>query len=98
MSEPIQYGPALLLPGDQIRITTNPNTEPFWQAAKQHKLTACQCADCGHFRMPPSPYCPECSSQAVNWPDLPGTGTVFSYVVCNRFPRLASLISMCRWS
>ncbi len=87
MSEPIKYGPALLLPGGQIRITTNPNTEPFWQAAKQHKLTVCQCADCGHFRMPPSPYCPECSSQAVQWPDLPGTGTVFSYVVCNRNPK-----------
>lgn len=34
MSEPIKYGPARLLPGDQIRISTNPNTEPFWQAAR----------------------------------------------------------------
>ena len=34
------YGPARALPGDQIRITTNPDTEPFWQAAKEHKLTA----------------------------------------------------------
>lgn len=86
MSERIVYGPALLLPGDQIRITTNPNTEPFWEAAKAHRLTACQCGDCGHFRMPPSPYCPECSSTAVNWPTLPGTATVFSYVVCNKNP------------
>lgn len=86
MSEPNQYGPALLLPGQQIRITTNPNTEPFWEAAKEQKLTACQCGKCGHFRMPPSAYCPECSSQEVNWPALPGTGTVFSYVVCNKNP------------
>lgn len=86
MSEPIQYGPAKLLPGEQIRITTNPNTEPFWEAAKEHKLTACQCAKCGHFRMPPSAYCPECSSNEVSWPTLAGTGTVFSFAVCNRNP------------
>ena len=86
MSEPIKYCPAKLLPGEQIRITTNPNTEPFWDAAKEHKLTACKCGNCGHFRMPPSAYCPECSSQAVEWPTLPGTGTVFSYVVCNKNP------------
>ena len=28
------YGPARALPGEQIRITTNPDTEPYWQAAK----------------------------------------------------------------
>jgi uncharacterized OB-fold protein len=86
MSEPIPYGPALLLPGQQIRITTNPNTEPFWIAAKEHKLTACQCGKCGHFRMPPSAYCPECSSQELKWPTLPGTATVFSFAVCNKNP------------
>lgn len=87
MSDPIKYGTAHLLPGDQIRISTNPDTEPFWLAAKEHRLTACQCADCGHFRMPPTPYCPECSSTRKAWPDLPGTATVFSYVVCNKNPK-----------
>ena len=84
MSEPIKYGPARLLPGAQIRITTNPDTEPFWQAAKEHRLTVCQCAQCGHMRMPPSPYCPECSSKEKTWATLPGTGTVFSYAICNK--------------
>lgn len=86
MSQPHHYGPAQLLPGEQIRISTNPDTEPFWEAAKNHILTACQCGACGHFRMPPSPYCPECSSTEKTWPTLSGTGTVFSYVVCNRNP------------
>jgi len=86
MSEPIKYGPARLLPGAQIRITTNPDTEPFWQAAKEHRLTVCSCAKCGHMRMPPSPYCPECSGNEKAWVALPGTGTVFSYVVCNKNP------------
>ena len=69
------YGPARALPGDQIRITTNPDTEPFWLAAKEQKLTACQCGECGEFRMPPTPVCPECGSREKNWPALPGTAT-----------------------
>jgi hypothetical protein len=86
MTGQITYGPARLLPGEQISITTNPATEPFWQAAKEHRLTACQCAECGHFRMPPSPVCPECSSFEVQWPSLPGTGEIFSFAICNRNP------------
>jgi uncharacterized OB-fold protein len=86
MSEPITYGPAVVVPGDHITITTDTWTEPFWNAAKNHKLTACQCASCGHFRMPPSPFCPECQSQEVNWPELPGTATVFSFAICTRSP------------
>ncbi|MET0375589.1 MAG: OB-fold domain-containing protein [Rhizorhabdus sp.] len=80
------YGPARVLPGEQIRITTNPDTEPFWDAAREHRLTACRCGSCGRFRMPPSPYCPHCSSTEKSWPTLPGTGTVFSYVICSRNP------------
>ncbi|HEY6870032.1 MAG TPA: OB-fold domain-containing protein [Novosphingobium sp.] len=86
MTGQITYGPARLLPGEQISITTNPATEPFWQAAKEHRLTACQCAECGHFRMPPSPVCPECSSFKADFPTLPGTGKVFSFAICNRNP------------
>lgn len=80
------YGPARLLPGEAIRITTNPDTEPFWQAARDRRLTACQCGSCGTFRMPPTPYCPECQSTAKEWPTLRGTGTVFSFAICNRDP------------
>jgi Predicted nucleic-acid-binding protein containing a Zn-ribbon len=86
MSEPIKYGPALLLPGEQLHIDVNNDTQPYWDAAKEHRLTACQCAKCGHFRMPPGPVCPECSSFERAWPTLPGTGTIFSFAICNRNP------------
>jgi uncharacterized OB-fold protein len=59
-------------------------TAPFWEAARAHRLTACRCAACGAFRMPPTPFCPDCRSQAVDWPDLPGTGTLFSFTVVRR--------------
>ena len=86
MTDRIIYGPARVLPGEQISITTNPDTEPFWEAAKEHRLTACQCGVCGLFRMPPSPFCPRCLRTDKVWPTLPGTGTIFSYVVCNKNP------------
>jgi hypothetical protein len=37
--------------------------------------------------MPPSPYCPNCQSREKSWPDLPGTGTVFSYAICTHDPK-----------
>lgn len=74
------------LPGDHVHIGMDPWTEPFWQAAKEERLTAAQCGDCGTFRMPPTPFCPNCQSQNTKWPSLPGTGTVYSFAICNRSP------------
>jgi len=79
----MKYGEAFAVPGDHVVITTDTWTEPFWQAAKEHRLTACQCGKCGTFRMPPTPFCPECQSQDTLWPALPGTGTIFSFAICN---------------
>ncbi len=55
---------ATTLPGEQVRIAVNKDTEPFWQAAKEHRLVAPQCADCGAFRLPPTPFCPGCQSKS----------------------------------
>lgn len=82
----MKYGTAVAVPGDHISITTDPATEPFWEAAKARRLTACQCGNCGQFRMPPSPFCPNCQSPKTEWPTLPGTGTVFSFAICTRSP------------
>jgi uncharacterized OB-fold protein len=83
--------PAQVLPGENVRITTDPYTEPFWHAAKEGRLTACQCGKCGHFRMPPSPFCPECQSMDMVWPELSGRGTVFSFAVVHGFPGLPDI-------
>jgi uncharacterized OB-fold protein len=74
------------LPGEHVHITTDPWTEPFWQAAKDGRLVAAQCAQCQTFRMPPTPFCPNCQSQKTEWPQLSGRGTVYSFAVCNRSP------------
>jgi uncharacterized OB-fold protein len=79
-------------PGETVRISTDMATEPFWLAARDHRLVCAQCASCGHFRMPPSAYCPECGSSDVNWPELSGDGVVYSFAVVHGFPGFPEIV------
>src|SRR5258706_12083226 len=63
-----------------LEIAMDTYTKPFWQAAAQHQLRVPKCGDCGTFRWPPGPFCPECRSQATEWVD-PGDGTIFSFTI-----------------
>ena len=82
---------ATALPPDYVKITTDPATEPFWNAAKDERLVAPKCAGCGHFRLPPTPFCPECRAGDVEWVELSGRATVFSFAVVHGFPGLPDL-------
>jgi uncharacterized OB-fold protein len=82
---------ATALPGENVHITTDPYTEPFWEAAKEDRLVAPQCGDCGVFRMPPTPFCPGCRSKKVNWVRLSGRATVYSFSVVHGFPGLPDI-------
>jgi uncharacterized OB-fold protein len=79
------------LPPEHIVITVNPITEPFWQAAKANRLVALRCGDCGHFRMPPTPFCPQCQSMNRDFHELSGRGEVFSFAVVHGFPGLPDI-------
>jgi len=82
---------ATTIPGEHVRIAVNKDTEPFWQAAKERRLVAPQCADCQTFRLPPTPFCPNCQSKAVNWIKLSGAATVYSFAVVHGFPGMPDL-------
>lgn len=82
---------ATTIPGEHIRIAVNEITEPFWAAAKDKRLVAPQCGDCGTFRLPPTPFCPNCQSKAVNWIELSGAATVYSFAVVHGFPGMPDL-------
>ncbi len=56
-------------------------TAPYWDAARDHRLSVARCTACGAFRMPPSPYCRDCRSQEIDWVDLPGTATLYAFTV-----------------
>jgi uncharacterized OB-fold protein len=83
---------ATTIPGEHVRIAVNKDTEPFWQAAKERRLVAPQCADCQTFRLPPTPFCPNCRSKAVDWIELSGAATVYSFAVVHGFPGMPDLL------
>ena len=82
---------ATALPADAVKIVTDPSTEPFWRAARERRLVAPSCADCGRFRLPPSPFCPHSQSAAVDWTELSGRATVYTFTVVRGFPGLPDI-------
>ena len=77
-------------PESLFQLVTDQWTEPFWTAAREHRLTAARCFECELYRMPPTPFCPNCLSQNIEWPTLSGRGTIYSYTVVSRsiFPEM----------
>ena len=66
------------------RIVTDRWTAPFWDAVADRRLVVAQCADCGTARMPPTPFCPTCRSQRIDWTPLSGGGEIYSYTIVVR--------------
>lgn len=55
-------------------------TQPFWDAAARRELVMPRCAACQTWRWPPTPFCPKCRAQSVEW--LPaGTPQLYSFTV-----------------
>ena len=58
-------------------------TRPFWDACARHELVIPRCGDCDAWRWPPTPFCPKCRSQALEW--LPaGPARIYSYTVLHQ--------------
>jgi uncharacterized OB-fold protein len=57
------------------------DTAPYWQAASEHRFAGQRCTACGTYAFPPLPRCPECLTRTMEWVELSGRGTVFSYCV-----------------
>jgi uncharacterized OB-fold protein len=70
-----------------------PDTEPFWEATKEHRLTYQTCNACGQVVFYPRQHCPNCLSSDTTWHDSKGEGTVYTYSVVrlNRHPAFADL-------
>jgi uncharacterized OB-fold protein len=82
-------------PPDRLfELVTDQWTKPFWDAAAEHRLVAPRCADCATFRIPPTPFCPRCRSQRIDWPTLSGAGIVYSYSIVSRaiFPEMEDAV------
>ena len=65
-------------------IVTDRWTAPFWAAMAQRRLVVAACASCSTTRMPPTPFCPACRSQDIDWRALSGNATLYSYTIVVR--------------
>lgn len=59
-------------------------TEPFWAAARDHRLLIKRCADCGGPHFYPRPFCPHCWSAAVTWEQASGHAVLYTWSVVHQ--------------
>jgi uncharacterized OB-fold protein len=65
---------------------TSPETEAFWQGAKDGKLLVRTCNACGDAHHYPRTICPFCGSADTAYVEAAGKGTIYSYSVTRRAP------------
>ena len=63
---------------------SNPEIQPFFDAAATGKLVVKRCAACGQFHHYPRAICPFCGSDRTEWAEASGRGTVYSFSVLRR--------------
>ena len=61
--------------------TPTPETQHFWDGARDGKLLLQRCDDCSNTYFPPRPFCPKCVSRKVSVFEASGKGFLLSYVI-----------------
>ena len=59
----------------------DPETQPYWDALKQHELRIQRCTSCQTLRFPPHKICTNCYSENSEWEKLSGRGTLYTYII-----------------
>jgi hypothetical protein len=81
----------------------DPETEPFWDAARDGRLLIKRCADCGAAHFYPRPFCPACWSTAVDWEEASGQAALYTWSVVHendlppfgeRVPYVAAVVDL----
>ena len=62
----------------------DPESAPYWSALKAKRLVLKRCRDCGRAHFYPRALCPHCHSDALEWSDARGTGSIYSFTVARR--------------
>jgi hypothetical protein len=68
----MSYGKPLPVP--------DPESRPFWEAAKDGRLLIQRCASTGAYQFPPTTFCPG-GLERPEWVEASGKGRVFSWIV-----------------
>ncbi len=62
----------------------DPESAPYWSALKDKRLILKHCRDCGRHHFYPRALCPHCHSDALEWTDARGTGSIYSFTIARR--------------
>lgn len=63
-------------------VDPDPLTQPFWEAANDHRLVIQNCTSCDRLQHPPAPVCGQCrSGDNLEWKPMSGRGTIYNYCV-----------------
>lgn len=63
-----------------------PETQAFWDAAAAGRLLLRYCTACGKPHHYPRAICPFCASDATEWRQASGRGTIYTFSVMRRVP------------
>jgi uncharacterized OB-fold protein len=62
----------------------------FYEGARRHELMLMRCKNCGAWRLPSRPRCPDCWSTDTEWAKASGRGTLYSFgIMHQKFPGFA---------
>lgn len=62
----------------------DPDSAPYWEALREHRVVLRTCPACGSRHFPPTPACPHCGHAQVRWDRVTATGTIYSFVAVHR--------------
>jgi len=71
-------------PYDKPLPVIDPGTRPFWDAARDHRLSIPKCKSCGKYHFYPRELCPHCHSDDLEWTDISGRGEIYSFTIARR--------------
>lgn len=64
--------------------TVEDETREYWEAAKHGRLLVKRCNACAAVHHYPRPFCPICWSEDVEWQEVSGRGTLYTYSIVYR--------------
>ncbi len=59
-------------------------TAPFWDACAQRRLVLPKCVRCSELIWYPRAVCPFCGSLEVDWAEVSGRGTVYTFTIVRK--------------
>ena len=69
---------------DKFLPRPTPESAPFWQGCRDHKLLLQYCTACGTHQFYPRVICANCMSEQLEWREASGRGTVETYTIVTR--------------